>query len=74
MSLDRDELARCQRRQAANRRWHPDRPELVADDQRALKAAALERHIRKALTDPTPAQPERDRLALLLLRGDGDPS
>ncbi len=71
MSLDRDELARRSARNAANHRWHPERPELVADDQRALKAAALERHVRRALADPTIEQAERDRLALQLLRGDG---
>jgi hypothetical protein len=58
-------------RAAANSRWHSDRPELAADDRRILKAKALERQIRRALASETPpAQPERDQLALLLLRGD----
>jgi hypothetical protein len=71
-TLDRDELARRAARQAANHRWHRDRPDLVADDRRALKTAALERHIRKALADPaSPEQADRDRLAQLLR---GDPS
>jgi hypothetical protein len=58
-------------RVAALRRHHPDDPELTADAQRTLKAEALERHVRRALTSPTPpAQADRDRLALLLLRGE----
>jgi hypothetical protein len=67
-------------RVAAIRRHHPDRPDLAADDQRALKTDALERHIREVLAgDNPPARAQRDRLAQLLfdpdatLRGgDGD--
>jgi hypothetical protein len=69
MSLDL-ELRRRSARQAANHRWHPERPDLAADDRRALETNALERHIRKALASPTPpAQTDRMELAALLLRG-----
>jgi hypothetical protein len=58
-------------RVAATRRWHPDRPDLAADDRRILKVDALERSIRRVLTCSTPpTQAQRDQLALLLLRGD----
>jgi hypothetical protein len=67
-------------RVAALRRHHPDRPDLAAADQRALKTDALEQHIRAVLTgDNPPARAQRDQLARLLfdpdatLRGgDGD--
>lgn len=36
-------------RVAALRRHHPDSPDLAADDQRTLKAEALERRIHTAL-------------------------
>jgi hypothetical protein len=61
---------RARARLAALRRHHGDQAD-VADDRRILKAAALERRIREAITSPTaPTQADRDRLALLLLRGE----
>jgi len=66
MSVD-PELQRRQRRLAANRRWHPEQPELVADDQRALKAAAAERYIDKLNDPPLLTLEVRARLAGMLL-------
>jgi hypothetical protein len=57
-------------RVAALRRHHPDRPDLTADDERALRAAALERRIREAISaDARPALSleQRAGLARLLL-------
>jgi len=57
-------------RVAALRCHHPDRPELIADDRRTLKAAA-ERYLRElTATDPALTAEQRNRLALLLLGGD----
>jgi hypothetical protein len=52
---------------AAIRRHHPDRPELVVDDQRALKVDVLEQHLRALVnTFPPLTAEQRTRLALLL--------
>jgi hypothetical protein len=57
-------------RAAANARHHPDRPELVVDDRRALKADAAERYIRGLVGDDPPLTAEqRGRLARLLQGG-----
>jgi hypothetical protein len=57
-------------RVAIMRRHHPDRPELVADDQRKLKEAALERRIREVVdTWPPLTAAQRARLAALLTTG-----
>lgn len=71
MSLD-PELRRRSARQAANHRWHPEQPDLVADDQRALKAAAAERYVAQLLDTPPPLTIEqRAGLATrLLVSGD----
>jgi hypothetical protein len=60
-------------RVANNLRHHPDRPELVEDDQRILKADALERHIRAMVDEWPPLTAEqRSRLTLLLHGGGRD--
>lgn len=59
-------------RAAANRRHHPDRPELAADDQRTLKADRLAREIRDLVdTWPPLTAEQRSRLTLLLHGGGG---
>jgi hypothetical protein len=62
-------------RAAALARHHPDQPEVAAEDRRALKEAAIERHI-KALVDTFPplTAEQKSRLAVLLLTpgGGGD--
>jgi hypothetical protein len=55
-------------RVAAMRRWHPDRPDLAADDRRVLKLEVAGRYIR-TLADSLPAA-DRVALAVLLLGGD----
>lgn len=72
MPLD-SEGRRRRARVAINRRHHPDRPELYEDDQRTLKADALERHIKQMVGSWPPLTAEqRGRLALLLHGGDPD--
>ena len=61
---------RARARIAINTRHHPDRPELVTDDRRQLKADALEQHIRELVdTDPPLTAQQRTDLAALLLPG-----
>jgi hypothetical protein len=74
MSAPRDPDVRTRRaRAAALRRHYPDRPELAADDQRALKAARAEKYVRELVDDwPPLTHDQRDRLALLLQSGGGD--
>jgi hypothetical protein len=66
--------SRRRRARVANfKRHHPDKPELYADDQRILKADALERHIRELVDSFPPLTFEqRSRLTLLLHGGGGD--
>jgi hypothetical protein len=69
------ELLEQRARLAALRRHHPDQPDVGADERRALKEAALARHIRKLVdTDPPLTAEQRIRLGALLLTtgGDGD--
>jgi hypothetical protein len=67
------EVRRRRARAAANRRHHPDQPELAADDQRTLKAARAEKYVRELVdTFPPLTTDQRDRLALLL-QGGGAP-
>jgi hypothetical protein len=57
-------------RLAALRRHHPDQPGLVADEQRYLLAARLERAIQAALTGELAIDlAQREQLARLLLQG-----
>jgi len=61
---------RARARIAITTRHHPDRPVLVEDDRRRLKADALEQHIRELVdTDPPLTLQQRDWLAALLLSG-----
>jgi hypothetical protein len=60
-------------RAAALRRHHPDKPELAADDQRALKVDRAEKLVRELVdTFPPLTAEQRGRLALLLQGGGGD--
>ncbi|MGW2292281.1 hypothetical protein [Streptomyces phaeochromogenes] len=53
---------------AAKKRHHPDRPDLVEDDVRALKVLALAEHIRKVVNNaPRPSREQCARLAELLM-------
>lgn len=54
-------------RLAANRRHHPDKPELTKDTTRRFKVAAAERYIRELVESAPPLQPEDiERLRALL--------
>jgi hypothetical protein len=67
VSLPPAETRSRKARAAALRRHYPDRPELAADDQRALKADRAERYVRDLVDGwPPLTTDQRDRLALLL--------
>lgn len=59
-------------RMAALAKHHPNRPDLLVDGQRALKAGALERRIRDATSiEPVLTLAQRVRLAAALLDAPG---
>lgn len=60
------EVATARARIAARKRWNPEDPQIV-DDQRALKVATLEEHIRRIVDAWPPLTLEqRAKLAILL--------
>jgi len=66
------EIRRLRSRLAAAGRYHPDRPELVADDRRQLKGLVAEQYIRDLVdTWPPLTDAQRSRLAALLADGNG---
>lgn len=61
------EIRRLRARVARVARYHPDQPELAADDRRALKAAVAEQYVRELVDGWPPLTPDqRGRLAALL--------
>lgn len=53
-------------------RYHPDQPELAADERRTLKAIRAEQYVRDLVDTFPPLTPEqRSRLAALLTDGEG---
>jgi hypothetical protein len=61
------EIRRLRARVAQAARCHPDQPELVADDRRALKARVAEQYVRDLVdTWPPLTDNQRGRLAALL--------
>jgi hypothetical protein len=74
MSTPRDPEVRTRRaRVGANRRHHPDRPELAADDQRTLKAVRAERYVRELVDGWPPLSSDQRNQLALLLEGGGAP-
>jgi hypothetical protein len=70
--LSREER-RARGRVAANRKHHPDRPDLIEDDLRELQAAAASRYIRDLVASwPPLTEEQRRRLAVLLAVPDHD--
>lgn len=61
------ERAKMRARIAATKRHHPDRPDLIANDQRTLKMARAEDFIRGLVESfPPLTDDQRSRLATLL--------
>lgn len=64
------QVAQARARIAALKRHHPNRPELVENEQRRLKAVGAEEYIVRLLsTSPTLTFDQRARLAALLTNG-----
>lgn len=64
------DIASAHGRVAALRRHHPNRPDLVGDAQRDLRAATLADHIKRTVDAAPPlTADQRDRLAVLLRGG-----
>ena len=67
------EVRRLRARLARAGRYHPDQPELVADDRRQLKALVAEQYVKDLVASWPPLSPEqRRRLAALLDNGAGE--
>jgi hypothetical protein len=54
---------------AINQRWHPDKPELVAEDQRTLKAILLAEQIHRAVQEEPVLTADQVAEATALLTG-----